>query len=136
MFQTKATFNDLTKRDISDEDYTYACNMFTQLGCSNMYEYLLYYLKADVLLLADVFSKFRNVCLKEDGLDPVHYLTTPHFSWDTALKKLPCRLTHLPSIDMYEFFQRGVRGVLTFVNEHVAEFKADEDELVLSLIHI
>ena len=114
-------FNDLTNQPISEEDYQYALDAFSAIGCSNMYDYLLYYLKLDVILLAIIFSKFRLVCLKEDGLDPVHYLTLPHYSWDCALKKIPCRLTHLPSVEYYEFFQRGIRGGLTFVNEHVAE---------------
>ena len=32
------------------------------------------YLKADVLLLVDVFEKFVNICLEYCGLDPCHYL--------------------------------------------------------------
>ena len=32
------------------------------------------YLKLDVLLLADVFGKFRNSSLKNYGLCPSHYL--------------------------------------------------------------
>ena len=114
-------FNDLTKTEITDENYQRAIDCFTRLGCTNMYEYLLHYLKLDVTLLADIFTKFRKICLTEDGLDPVHYLTLPHYSWDCALKSLPCKLSHLPSQEFYEFFQSGVRGGLTFVNKHVAE---------------
>ena len=33
------------------------------------------YLKCDILLLADVFGKFRNNSLKNYGLCPSHYLS-------------------------------------------------------------
>ena len=34
-------------------------------------------LKADVLLLADVFEKFINISWKYYGLDPCHYFSGP-----------------------------------------------------------
>ena len=37
-----------------------------------------FYLKCDVLLLADVFENFRNNSLKNCGLCPSHYLS-PEF---------------------------------------------------------
>ena len=46
------------------------------------------YLKKDVLLLADVFEKFIDTCLKYYGLglDPCHYFSCPGLSWDAMLK--------------------------------------------------
>ena len=44
------------------------------------------YLKCDVLLLADVFEKFRNNGLKNYGLSPSHYLSAPGLSGDAMLK--------------------------------------------------
>ena len=35
------------------------------------------YLKADVLLLTDVFEMFINTYLDYYGLDPCHYFTSP-----------------------------------------------------------
>ena len=45
-----------------------------------------HYLKKDVSLLADVFEKFINTCLKYSGLDPCHYFSSPRLSWDAMLK--------------------------------------------------
>ena len=40
------------------------------------------YLKTPVLLLANVFEKFINMCLDYYGLDPCHYFSSPGLSWD------------------------------------------------------
>ena len=50
-----------------------------------MKDYHNLYLEWDVLLLADVFEKFRNRCLKSYGLCPSHYLSAPALSWDAIL---------------------------------------------------
>ena len=51
-----------------------------------MEDYHNFYLKCDILLLADVFEKFRNKSLKSYGLCPSHYFSTPGLSWDAMLK--------------------------------------------------
>ena len=45
-----------------------------------------FYLKVDILLLADVFEKFIRLYLKYYGLDPCHYFSSPGLSWDAMLK--------------------------------------------------
>ena len=44
------------------------------------------YLKADNLLLADVFEKFISACLEYYGLDPCHCFSSPGLSYDAMLK--------------------------------------------------
>ena len=44
------------------------------------------YLKCDVLLLADVFERFRNNSLKNYRLCPSYYLSAPSLSWNAMLK--------------------------------------------------
>ena len=58
----------------------------------NMGDYHDHYLKKDVLLLADVFEKFIDTCLKFYGLDPCHYFSSPGLSWDAMLKMTGMRL--------------------------------------------
>ena len=42
-------------------------------------------LKADVLLLADVFE-FIDTCLEYYRYDPCNYFSSPRLSWDAMLK--------------------------------------------------
>ena len=51
-----------------------------------MKDYHNLYLKCDVLLLVDVFEKFRNNSLTSYRLCPSHYLSAPGLSWDAMLK--------------------------------------------------
>ena len=46
------------------------------------------YLKYDVLLLADVFEKFRNTSLKKYELCPIHYLSVPVLSCYVMINSL------------------------------------------------
>ena len=50
------------------------------------------YLKCDVLLLADVFEKFRNSRLKNYGSCPSHYLSVQALSWDAMLNMTKVQL--------------------------------------------
>ena len=62
----RTTYDNGEKLDghISDED-NLACNkIWNEFNMKNMGDYHDYYFKKDVLLLADVFEKFIDMCLK------------------------------------------------------------------------
>ena len=62
---------------ISDKDYL-TCKIFlNEFNMKNMGDYHNHYLKKDVLLLADVFEKIIDTCLKFDRLDFCHYFSSP-----------------------------------------------------------
>ena len=61
-------------------------------------------LKCDVLLLADVFEKFRNDSLKTYGLFPSHYLSAPGLNWDAMPKLTKIKLELITDPDIYIFF--------------------------------
>ena len=71
------------------------------------------YLKCDVLLLADVFEKFRNNSLKSYGLCPSHYFSASDLSWDAMLKMTKIKLELIPYPDSYIFFEKGTRGEIS-----------------------
>ena len=61
-----------------------------------MKDYHNLYLKCDVLLLADVFEKFRNNSIKNYGLCPSYYLSTPALTWDAMLNLTKVELEPFP----------------------------------------
>ena len=67
------------------------------------------YLKADVLLLADVFEKFINTCLEYYRLDPCHYFSSPGLSWNAMFKMTKIKLEFISDIYMYLFIEKGMR---------------------------
>ena len=70
----------LAGEKISHKGYEHA-DAETQI----MKDYHDLYLKLNVLLLADVFEKFRNSSLTNYGLYPGHYLGAPALSWNVML---------------------------------------------------
>ena len=50
-------------------------------------EYYDLYVQSNILLLADVFQNFRNMCLKIYKLDPTCFPTATGLAWQVALRK-------------------------------------------------
>ena len=75
------------------------------------------YLKCDVLLLADVFEKFRNNSLKNYGLCPSHYLSAPALSWNAMLNMTKFEL--IPSHDMYIIL--GMRVGVSYISNRYSK---------------
>ena len=100
---------------ISDDDYNNAKKVWKEFGVKNLGEYHDLYLKSDVLLLADVFEEFRNVCLENYSLDPAWYYTSPGLSWDALLKVSGVRLELLTDVDVLLLFEKEIRGEVSMI---------------------
>jgi hypothetical protein len=114
---------------LEQNDYDHACAMWQALGCRNLGDYMLAYMKLDVYLLADVFQKFRAKSYEEDGLEALRFFSIPGLSWASAIKSLKKPLALIQDAELHKFFEGGVRGGMTFVNRHHA--KADKDTQLL-----
>jgi len=80
--------------------------------CSTLNDYHDAYFKMDVLLLADVFQNFREMCLINYGLDPAHFYTTPGMSFQACLKMSGVKLDLFTDPDMHLFVENNIRGVM------------------------
>ena len=72
------------------------------------------YNQVDVLLLADVFENFRDICIKNYKLD--HYYTAPDLAWDASLKVTDVKLELLSDIDMLLMVEKGIRGGVSMIS--------------------
>ena len=61
-------------------------------------------------MVANVFQKFRNMCLDKYGLDPAQFLSAPELAWQVCLKKTKIELELLTDIDMLLMVKKGTRG--------------------------
>ena len=109
-------YSTLTGEDISNEDYHHAQKVWEEFEIKSMEGYLELYNETDVLLLADVFENFRNICLENYKLDPAHYLTAPSLAWDVCLKMTYVKLELLTDIDMLLMVEKGIRGGVSMIS--------------------
>jgi hypothetical protein len=110
-----AFFNDLKQEPISEEDYQHAQKVWKTFNMTTFQDYHDLYLKTDILLLADVMENYRGVTLISHQLDPLHFLTAPSLSFNAALKRTQVELQLMTDMDMINFFQRGIRGGLSYI---------------------
>ena len=106
---------------ISDENYLTCNKIWNEFNMKNMGDYHDHYLKKDVLLLADVFEKFIDRCLKFYGLDHCHYFSSPGLSWNAMLKLTGMRLEKIVDIGMSLFIEKGLRGEISYIAKRYAK---------------
>ena len=73
------------------------------------------------MLLADVFEKFIDTCLKFDKLDPCHYFSSPGLNWDAMLKMNGVNIEKIIDIEMYLFIGKGLRGGISYIDKRCSE---------------
>ena len=112
----KAFYSRLTGEGISNEDYKHAKKVWDVFEMKTLKDYHNLYNETDVLLSADVFENFRNVCLKNHELDPAHYFTAPGLAWDACLKMTGVNLELLSDVDMLLMVEKGIRGGVSMVS--------------------
>jgi len=112
----EAFYSKLNDTNITDDDYQHAQKVWETFEMKTMREYHDLYLESDVLMLADVFENFRDVCLENYGLDPAWYYTAPGLAWDAALKITEVKLELLTDCDMLLIVEKGIRGGVSMIS--------------------
>ena len=117
----EAFYSKLSGKGITEKDYEHAGNVWNIFKMKTFKEYHELYNITDVLLLADVFENFRDLCLKIYGLDPVYYFTAPQLAWDACLKMTSVKLELLSDEDMLLMIEEGIRGGISIISNRYGE---------------
>ena len=117
----KAFYSKLTGHGINKDNYQHVLKVWKTWNMKTFKDYLKLYNETDVLLLADVFENFRDVCLKNYGLDPVYYYTAPGLAWDACLKITNIKLELLSDVDMLLMVESGIRGGISMISNRYGE---------------
>ena len=117
----KAFYSKLTGKGITEKDYKHVYNVWNSFNMETMKDYHKLYNDSDVLLLADVFEHFRDICLKIYGLDPVYYYTAPGLAWDACLKMTGISSELLNDVNMLLMFEKGIRGGISIISNRYGE---------------
>ena len=113
----EAFFDKITNKNIKDENYNHAKNVFEKFECKSQLDYSILYLKTDICHLSDVFQKFSDFAYETYGLDPRHSFTLPGFSWQSMLEMTKIELELISDPDMYLFLMDTIRGGISLVNK-------------------
>ena len=139
----EAFYSNLNMEDITDVDYKHAKIVFKNLINKNLGDYHDLYVQSDTLLLAHVFEKFRNMCIKVYELDPAHLLSAPELAWQVCLKKIESILELLTDVDMLLMVEKGIKegichAMYRYVkadNNYMKDYNKDEEESFLEYLH-
>lgn len=107
-----AFYSSLYEDDISDEDYEFVQQLYSNFKMKNLGDLHDIYVRSDTALLADVMLNLRNLLFnqKEYALDLCHYFSIPMLSFDCMLKFTESHLELLSDVNMYCYFESGIRG--------------------------
>ena len=105
---------------ITLEEHEHAEKVFQHFQMETLQDYHNLYLLQDILLLDDVLTAFRKVCINAYGLDPMHYYTAPGLTWDAGLKYTGITLDLLTDEDKFLFVEAGIRGGISMISHRHA----------------
>ena len=103
----EAFYSKLTGNGFTDEAYQHAHTVGKECNIESMKDYHNLYNLSDVLLLADIFENFRNICMNHYGLDPAWNFSAPGLTWDASLKITKVQLELLSDPDMLLMIESG-----------------------------
>lgn len=65
-----------------------------------------------MLLLADIFENFREMCISTYNIEPARYFTAPGFTFDAMLKFTGIELELVNDYEQILMLESGIRGGL------------------------
>ena len=122
-------YSSLKLEGISKEDYNKTLEIYRNLNCKNIKEYLGIYLKLDICLQADIFNVFRNTIWDKFEIDCNKYITSCSLSLDLMLKYTGVRIELIKDILIFDYVNDSIFGGICIASQNIAD---DKDGIISS----
>ena len=128
--QKEDLFSHLKNDYPDDEEVQRTMDIIKKFNIKNGEELTQRFLKSDVLLLACVFEKFIKVSVNELGINPLHCVSLPGYTWQCSLKYTGVNLQTLQDKEMILLLENNIRGGISSVMGD-RYIKSDDNKKIL-----
>ena len=116
-------YSSLKLNNISKEDYDKTVEIYKNLNCENIKEYLDIYLKLDICLQADIFNVFRNCIRDKFEIDCLKYNTSCSLSLDLMLKYTGVKIELIRDISIFDYVNSSIFGGICVSAQNITDDK-------------
>ena len=114
-------YSNLIMEYITDKDYMHAKRVCKDFEIKNFGDYHDFYLKSDILLLAECFRKHQKNVFKIYHSDVAKCFSAPGLAWKVALKKTEVKLELSTDIDVLLMVEKEIGGGICHVIHRYAK---------------
>ena len=116
-------YSSLKLDGIFEEDYDKTLEIYKNLNCKNIKEYLDIYLKLDICLQADIFNVFRNTIWNKFEIDCSKFITSCSLSLDLMLKYTGVKIELIRDINIFDYVNSSILGGICIASQNIADDK-------------
>ena len=134
--------NRLRMHEATDDEWAHFTESNALLGLSTFRDVHDFYLKVDVIGLADFFENYRRVGMDTYGLDPALFLTAPSYAWRAMLKQTRVEFDFVADQETFDFLEKGKRGGVSMAvtryarSNHPSDPDFDATQPLSSLVYL
>ena len=122
-------YSSLKLQNITKEEYNKTTDIYKELGCKNVKDYLEIYIYLDITLQADIFNVFRNTIWNKFEIDCSKYITCCSLSLDLMLKYAKIKIELFKDIMMFDYVDSSVLGGLCTASQNIANNDNDKSTI-------
>ena len=114
-------YSSLKLQNISKEEYDKTIEIYKNLKCKNVKDYLEIYMKLDICLQSDIFNLFRTTIWDKFEIDCSKYVTSCSLSLDLMLKYTGVKIQLFRDIAMFDYTDSSIVGGLCVASQNIAD---------------
>lgn len=116
----EAFYNTLTDEGISADDYKFAQSLWTMFKMTSLRDFQELYCKTDVILLAEVMTRFRQTIMSNMSIVIFYFYGSPGLSWMSMLRMKKVKIDLLTCPNMLLFCENAIGGGVSLIGQRYA----------------